>query len=73
MSDYLASNNIETRNSYPALSFQSYLNDIEKSKVEYSEKISNNVLWLPSSTNLKQQDIDFICELIQKFDNEVAV
>lgn len=55
---------IETRISYPALSKQKYLRDVQKGNLETSEKIFDKILWLPSSVNLKRQQIEKIVNLI---------
>lgn len=60
----LEKNNIETRNSYPALSFQEYLKDIEKGELTLSESISDKILWLPSSNNLEESDIIEISNIV---------
>ena len=39
--DYLNSKNIETRNFYPALSKQKYLENVSKTNLDYSEKMFN--------------------------------
>ncbi len=56
--------NIETRNCYPPLSLQKYLKNIEKTNLDYSENISENILWLPSSNNLEEIDIKEISKII---------
>jgi len=60
----LSENSIETRDCYPALSFQSYLNEYEKTDLSLSESISDRILWLPSSNNLKEEEIIKISNLI---------
>ena len=64
ISSILNEKNIETRNLYPALSKQKYLNKVEKTDLSISENIFNKVLWLPSSVSLTANDqsriIDFI-------------
>ena len=62
----LKSNNIEIRESYPALSKQNYLKNVEKTDLSNSEKISDKIIWLPSSTNLTNEDVYYICETINK-------
>tara|TARA_B100001109_G_scaffold243856_1_gene230043 strand:- start:399 stop:1469 length:1071 start_codon:yes stop_codon:yes gene_type:complete len=64
---YLQEKNIETRFSYPSLSSQSYLQNIEKTDLTLSEKISNTVLWLPSSTNLSKEDIEYVSRAVNNF------
>ena len=62
--DSLEDSNIETRDCYPPLSLQSYLENIDKANLENSEKISERILWLPSSNNLKENEILEISEII---------
>ena len=64
---YLQEKNIETRFSYPSLSSQSYLQNIEKTDLTLSEEISNTVLWLPSSTNLSKEEIDYVSRAVNNF------
>ena len=61
---HLNSHNIETRDSYPALSFQKYLKEYTGSELNYSESISERILWLPSSNNLTKEQIEKISEAI---------
>lgn len=65
--DYLSSYNIETRFSYPALSSQAFLKDVETSDLSFSEEIADRVLWLPSSTSLIPEDIKYVSEQINTF------
>ena len=60
----LRKNNIETRNSYPALSLQNYLEKYKKTELTYSESISDRILWLPSSNNLKSTEVTKIANII---------
>ncbi len=70
LSLYLSSKNIETRYSYPSLSSQSYLREINKTKLSFSDEISGNILWLPSSTNLTDEEIKYVSmEVNSFFDN----
>ena len=64
---YLKQKNIETRFSYPSLSSQSYLQNIEKTDLTFSEKVSNNILWLPSSTNLSREDAKYVSSAVNNF------
>ena len=61
---HLNSHNIETRDSYPALSFQKYLKEYTGSELNHSESISERILWLPSSNNLTKEQIEKISEAI---------
>ena len=64
---YLKEKNIETRFSYPSLSSQSYLQNIEKTDLTSSEEISNTILWLPSSTNLSKEDTEYVSSAVNNF------
>ena len=66
---WLEEYNILTRESYPALSKQSFLQGVEKTDLDFSENISENILWLPSSTNLTKDQIEEIAgEIMTWFD-----
>ncbi len=58
---------IETRDGYPALSFQGYLSDVERNNLAYSESISNKILWLPSSNNLSEEEVSKISKIISNY------
>ncbi len=60
----LKSVGIETRQLYPALSKQKYLLNVEKTDLSLSESVFNKVLWLPSSINLTESDLEYISESI---------
>jgi perosamine synthetase len=60
----LEEHNVETRNLYPALSMQTYLKNVERAELKFSENIFNNIIWLPSSVNLNEDEINFIVEKI---------
>lgn len=64
---YLDNNNIETRDCYPALSSQNYLKNYKTNKLSFSEEICNKILWLPSGTNLNDEQLEYICERLAKF------
>ena len=64
---YLKQKNIETRFSYPSLSSQSYLQNVERTNLTFSEEISNNILWLPSSTNLSRDDVAYVSNAVNNF------
>ena len=66
---YLNSKNIETRYSYPSLSSQTYLKETKKTKLSFSEEISESILWLPSSTNLTNEDIKYVSNEVNNFFN----
>ena len=65
--EYLDKNGIETRDVYPALSSQKYLDEYKSDNLEYSENIYNKLLWLPSGNNISEEQLSFICETISKF------
>ena len=65
--NFLKDKNIETRFAYPALSSQKYLDNVEKVDLTYSENMASKILWLPSSCNLSDDDIDFISSQINIF------
>ena len=67
LSLYLSSKNIETRYSYPSLSSQSFLRKINKTKLSFSEEISDNILWPPSSTNLTDEQIKYVSTEVNSF------
>ena len=56
---------ILTRESYPALSKQVFLKSVEKTNLELSENISEKILWLPSSTNLRKNQLEEISQQIK--------
>ena len=58
---------IETRFSYPALSKQKYLKDIERNNLNSSEKIHDRIMWLPSSLGLKEIELKLIVEKLNDF------
>lgn len=60
----LKSEGIETRGLYPALSKQKYLSKYKSNNLDNSENIFNKILWLPSSNNLKENDIKIISSAI---------
>ena len=70
LNKHLFSQNIETRDSYPALSKQPYLKDVEKVNLESSESIAEKILWLPSSTNLDGDEVKSISKIINKYLNK---
>ena len=65
--EYLDKNGIETRDFYPALSSQKYLDEYKSDNLEYSENIYNRLLWLPSGNNISEEQLSFICETVSKF------
>ena len=69
LANHLSKDDIITRDSYPALSKQRYLKNVEKTDLKFSEEASEKVLWLPSSTNLSDNQIEKICATINIFFN----
>jgi len=67
LKNYLDKNNIETRDCYPALSSQNYLNSYKTNELSFSEDICNKILWLPSGNNLNDEQLSYICETLAKF------
>ena len=65
--EYLDKNGIETRDFYPALSSQKYLDEYKSDNLEYSENIYNRLLWLPSGNNISEEQLSFICETVSRF------
>ncbi len=65
LKDLLEREDILTRESYPALSKQSFLQSVEKTSLKFSENISENILWLPSSTNLTKNQIEQVSDKIE--------
>ena len=65
LKDLLEREDILTRESYPALSKHSFLQSVEKTSLKFSENISENILWLPSSTNLTKNQIEQVYDKIE--------
>lgn len=67
---YLASNNIGTRKIYPPITSQKiYKSDYKKESFPVSSNFSSRGLWLPSSSKLKDKEIDFIVKAIHRYFN----
>ena len=64
---FLEENNIETRDSYPALSSQKYLKSYSSNELKVSEEICEKLLWLPSGSNLTDSQLSYICEKISNY------
>ena len=67
LQNILFNENIETRNSYPALSKQRYLKDLERTDLTISESIYNKILWIPSSVNLSKEDQNRVIKVINEY------
>ena len=64
---YMSKNEIETRPHYPCLSKQKYLKGVMSTNLKCSEAEGDKLIWLPSSTNLKINEIKLIGETINNF------
>jgi perosamine synthetase len=64
--DYLKSQNIGSRVFYPAIHTQKIYSKI-KGRFPNATKFGQNGLWLPSSSNLEDDDIKYIAKTIRKF------
>ena len=64
---YLDENGIETRDFYPALSSQKYLDMYKSDNLGFSENIYNKLLWLPSGNNLSEEQLSYICKTISNY------
>lgn len=62
LKEYLAKNNVGTRLMYPPINKQKAYNLPENHKV--SNLVGTNGLWLPSSSQLKDSEIKYICNKI---------
>ena len=58
--DSLLKQNIQIRKGYPPLSFQPMFREVERTGLTYSEEIAKRIVWLPSSTNLSEDDINLV-------------
>jgi perosamine synthetase len=65
---FLLDNNIGSRNMYPPLNRQKAYK--LKGSFPVSEKVGRNGLWLPSSSQLTDFEIDYICSKIKEFYNK---
>lgn len=65
LSNFLSIHNVETRNTYPQVSKTIVYNDL--TSFPNSENISSNGLFLPTHMCLTNEDIEFICILINFF------
>ena len=73
LANYLNTNDIITRDSYPPLSKQEYLRNITKTDLKNSEEVSEKVLWLPSSTNLTDNQIEKFAQPLISFSIEIKL
>lgn len=65
LKDYLKDNKIETRLMYPPLYEQPYSK--EQMFLPNTESYSRRGLWLPSSINLTNEQLDYVCKKIVEF------
>ena len=66
--EYLKKNNIITRDIYPELTSQKINHKwFQKKSLRNSKQIADTGLWLPSSLDLKQEDIALICKVIKDY------
>ena len=65
--NFLSSKNIETRTLYPPLHTQKYLADYVNVDVTSSLESFEKYLWLPSSTKLTNEEIDYISSTLNSF------
>lgn len=68
LASYLKENNVGVRSVYPPVSSQEIYYKINES-FPISEKYSKKGLWLPSSTKLTDDQINYICDKILEFYN----
>ena len=65
---YLIEKGVEIRTGFYSAHLMKIYNKYKNKKINYinSKKISNSIITLPSSSNLKDKEIDYICNLILK-------
>ena len=64
---YLSENNIGSRIIYPPIHTQKVYKEFNNLSFPVTEKYSSMGLWLPSSTNLTNEQINLICDKILEF------
>ena len=64
---FLSSKNIETRMLYPPLNKQKFLEEYAYVDVSSSLNTFEKYLWLPSSTKLTDDEVDYICSTLNSF------
>jgi len=69
LSYYLRKEGIGTRKMYPPMHKQKCYEWQNKNKLPITEKTSREGLWLPSSLNLTDEQIKYVCQKIRKFYN----
>ena len=66
----LSENGIQTRTFFVGMHEQSFLRKFAKGEYPVTEYISKRGLYLPSSSHLKREQIEFICNTIKKIKQE---
>lgn len=64
---YLKSNNIGSRPVYPPINSQAVYKEWDDVSFPVTEKFSSRGLWLPSSSKLKDEEINRICDFVLEF------
>ncbi len=64
--DYLKNNNIGSRSIYPPIHMQPAYKDYQGS-FPVTERLSAQGLWLPSSSRLKDSQIEYVCDTIKDY------
>lgn len=67
LKEYLKENNIGTRLVYPPIHTQKVYSEYNNESFPITEKYSSMGLWLPSSTNLTNEQINYVCDKILEF------
>jgi perosamine synthetase len=71
LQQFLKKYNIGSRFVYPRITSQEAYSQYKNTHHPVSEMLGNTGLWLPSSTVLTDEQIDYICEKVIEFtDNE---
>ena len=71
--EYLKENNVETRLLFKSMSKQKSLKDFGcdcSGEYPVTDWLSDNGFYLPSASSLKEEDIEYICNLIKEFHNK---
>lgn len=67
LQDYLKKNNIGSRQVYPPIHTQKIYKDYNHLSYPITEKYTNMGLWLPSSSKLTNNQINYICDKILEY------
>jgi len=65
--NFLKNNNIGSRRIYPPIHTQQAYNELNNLRFPVAENYSKRGLWLPSSSKLKNEEIEYICNAIEKY------